>query len=325
MVAVVIGPLLGDFVDVAALFGQALAVVVVDQDQVALALLLVIEELAAVAQQLQEIAVAIDAGRQMAQLAEQSALGFAIARVEVAQLGIEQVVEEQRAVAGAFFRWGRWIKAAALFGLFPGHHRPADRRGIGQDARLNGFVLARSGHLGGAPFFFAIPPRILTEPGGNQRRVVIEDEFVSFEPESLTKKRQIVLKQSKATRHGRTSRHEDFRCWAISLQPVPYHFDDRLWQVIMRLNILSGNIGTKPLIAIAITIKDEAGFQLVCPRAKPPGAKEEAKLQGHVEAWQACVGPNFSTGNIMNTIPAVFDDLGNLINADYSRVFRFKG
>jgi hypothetical protein len=100
VVAVVIGPLLGDFVDVAALFGQALAVVVVDQDQVALALLLVIEELAAVAQQLQEVAVAIDAGRQDAQLAEQGTFRFAIARVELPQLGIEQVVEEQRAVAG---------------------------------------------------------------------------------------------------------------------------------------------------------------------------------------------------------------------------------
>jgi len=27
----------------------------------------------------------------------------------------------------------------------------------------------------------------------------------------------------------------------------------------------------------------------------------------------------------MNSIPAVFDDLGNLINADFGRVFRFKG
>ena len=93
----------------------------------------------------------------------------------------------------------------------------------------------------------------------------------------------------------------------------------------MRLNILAGNIGTKPLIAIAVTIKDEAGFQLVCPRAKPPGANEEAKLQGHVEAWQARFVTNLGARNIMNSIPAVFDDLGNLINADFSRVFRFKG
>jgi len=93
----------------------------------------------------------------------------------------------------------------------------------------------------------------------------------------------------------------------------------------MRANILSGNIGTKLLIAIAGTIKDEAGFQLVCPRAKPPGAKEEAKLQGHVEAWQASIGPNFSARNVMNSISAVFDDLGNLIHAYFSRVFRFKG
>lgn len=135
---------------------------------------------------------------------------------------------------------------------------PTDRLGIGEDAGLDGFVLAGGGHLRGAPLFFAIPPSILTEPCGNQRRVVIEDEFVPFEPESLT-------------------------------------------------NILPGNIGTKLLIAIAGTIKDEA------------------KLQGHVEAWQASIGRNFSARNVMNTISAVFDDLGNLIHADFSRVFRFKG
>jgi len=101
VVAVVKGPLFGHLVDVAALLGRPLAVVVIDQDQIAFALLLVIEELAAVAQQLQEITVAMDAGRQDAQLAEQGTFGLAIARVELPKLGIEQGVEEQRAVAGA--------------------------------------------------------------------------------------------------------------------------------------------------------------------------------------------------------------------------------
>ena len=47
-------------------------------------------------------------------------------------------------------------------------------------------------------------------------------------------------------------------------------------------------------------------------RAKDDLAKEEAKLQGHVEAWQASISPSFSARNVMNSISAVFDDLGNL-------------
>ena len=54
VVAVVKGPLLGDFVNVVR------RVVVIDQDQVALAFLLVVEELAPVAQVLDEFPVAID-------------------------------------------------------------------------------------------------------------------------------------------------------------------------------------------------------------------------------------------------------------------------
>ena len=83
------GPLLGDFVNVAA------RIVVIDQDQVALAVLFVVEELAPVAQVLDEFSVAVDVGVQMAELLEQRAHGLGIARVECAQLSIEQVVEEE--------------------------------------------------------------------------------------------------------------------------------------------------------------------------------------------------------------------------------------
>jgi hypothetical protein len=56
-VAVVKGPLLGDFVNIPG------GIVVIDQDQVALALLLVVEELAPVAQVLDEFPV-VSAGGQ---------------------------------------------------------------------------------------------------------------------------------------------------------------------------------------------------------------------------------------------------------------------
>jgi hypothetical protein len=57
--AVVKGPLLGDFKDVIP------GMLVIDQDQVALAALLVIEELAPVAQVLDEVTVAVAVGVEM--------------------------------------------------------------------------------------------------------------------------------------------------------------------------------------------------------------------------------------------------------------------
>jgi hypothetical protein len=66
VVAVVKGPLLGDLVNV---FRR---VVVIDQDQVALALLLVVEELAPVTQVLDEVPVAVNIAVEMAELPEQA-------------------------------------------------------------------------------------------------------------------------------------------------------------------------------------------------------------------------------------------------------------
>ena len=87
--AVVKGPLLGDFVNIVR------GVVVIDQDQVALALLLVVEEFAPVAQVLNEFPVAVDVGVEMAELSEQGALGLGVSRVEFPHLGVKQVVEKQ--------------------------------------------------------------------------------------------------------------------------------------------------------------------------------------------------------------------------------------
>jgi hypothetical protein len=83
VVAVVKGPLLGDFVNIAR------RIVVIDQDQVAFALLLVVEELAPVAQVLDEFPVAVDVGVEMAEPPEQGTLGLGVARVEFPHLGVE--------------------------------------------------------------------------------------------------------------------------------------------------------------------------------------------------------------------------------------------
>ena len=137
VVAVVKGPLLGDFVNVLC------RILVIDQDQVALALLLVIEILAPVAQVLDEIPVAVDVGVQMAELPEQRALGLGIARVEFPQLGVEQVVEEKRAVLGAVGGRDVGVKPASLLGFLAGHNRPPDGPGVFEDPGLDGFVFSR--------------------------------------------------------------------------------------------------------------------------------------------------------------------------------------
>lgn len=139
--AVVEGPLFGDFVDVAR------GVVVVDQDQVAFALLGLVHIGAAVAQQLHELTVAVDAGRKLLQPAQQGTGLVAVAGIEGADLGFQKVGEVEGGAGGGLGGRAGVCKAPTLCGLVPGHHSPTDRLGIGEDARLNGFVLAGAGHL----------------------------------------------------------------------------------------------------------------------------------------------------------------------------------
>ena len=87
-----IGPLLSDFVDV------VLELVVIDQDQVALPLLLGVEELAPVAQVIDEVSIAVDVVMEMTKLPEQGALGVAVAGVEFPHLADKQIVEKEGAV-----------------------------------------------------------------------------------------------------------------------------------------------------------------------------------------------------------------------------------
>jgi hypothetical protein len=90
--------------------------------------------------------VAVDVSVQMAELPEQCALGLGVARVEFPHLGVEQVVEEERAVLGAVGRRHVRIKSAPLLGLLAGHKRSADGLGVAEGAGLDGFVFAGGGH-----------------------------------------------------------------------------------------------------------------------------------------------------------------------------------
>ena len=141
IVTVVKCPLFGDFKNVARWL------VVIDQDQVAFSALLVVEELAPVAQVLDEFPVAVDVGVEMTESAEQRAFGLGITRVELPHLGIKHAVEEERTTLGALLQWRIRIKPAPPLGFFAGHNRPADGLGVFENPGLHGFVFGGSGHL----------------------------------------------------------------------------------------------------------------------------------------------------------------------------------
>ena len=138
--AVVKGPLLGHLKYVVG------RLFVIDQDKVALAVLICVEELAPVAQVFDEFPVAVDVGVQVTESPEQCTCGLAVARVEFMHLGAEQLVEEQRTPLGTVGGWGIGIKAAAFFGFFARYEGPADCLGVVEDAGLDGFVFAGGGH-----------------------------------------------------------------------------------------------------------------------------------------------------------------------------------
>ena len=89
VMAVMICPLFGNLVHISR------RIVVIDQNQIALALLLMIEKLAPVAQILHEFPVAVNVGMKMPELPQQRPLRLRITRIELANLRVEQIVEEE--------------------------------------------------------------------------------------------------------------------------------------------------------------------------------------------------------------------------------------
>ena len=93
-----------------------------------------------------KVAVAADVGVEMAELAEQGALGIGVARVEFPHLGVEQVVEEEGTVFGAVGGRDLRVKAAPLLGFLAAHNGPTDGPGTFEGAGLDGFVFRGGGH-----------------------------------------------------------------------------------------------------------------------------------------------------------------------------------
>lgn len=134
------GPLLGDLEHVVR------RVFVIDQDQVEFAVRVNVEELAPVTQMFDELPISVDIGVEMAKFPEQGSLGFGIARVQFPHLGVEQVVEEQRAVLGAVGGGNVRVKAAPLLGFLTGHNSPSDGLGVFENPVLDGFVFSGCWH-----------------------------------------------------------------------------------------------------------------------------------------------------------------------------------
>lgn len=85
----------------------------------------------------------------MAKLPEQGAFGLGVARVEFPHLGVEQVVEEERAVLGAVGGRHVRVKPAPLLGFLAGHNRPTNGLGVFEDPGLDGLVFSGCGHEAG--------------------------------------------------------------------------------------------------------------------------------------------------------------------------------
>ena len=140
VMAVVKGPLFGDLKNISRW------VVVINQDKVALAVLLLVKKLAPVAQVIDEFPVAVDVGVQVVKLVEQRALLLSIKGIEFPYLGVEQVVEVERGISVAIGGRRIRIKPAPLLGLIARHKCPANILCVFKNTGLDGFVFGGGGH-----------------------------------------------------------------------------------------------------------------------------------------------------------------------------------
>ncbi len=81
---------------------------------------------------------------------------------------------------------------------------------------------------------------------------------------------------------------------------------------VMRVNILTRDVGDKVAVAKFFNIEDETAFPALRRRPEALASQKEPKLQRHIEVRQAGIGVNAYRGNIMDAVARLLDQLKNL-------------
>jgi hypothetical protein len=92
----------------------------------------------------------------------------------------------------------------------------------------------------------------------------------------------------------------------------------------MRAYVLTGYVGTKNLITIAITVKNQTRPTALDAVPKPTRTEEYTKFQGHVETWKAVFSIQGRSRQVVDPEPRVTDDVGQLVNTNLAAIVFLK-
>jgi len=108
------------------------------------------------------------------------------------------------------------------------------------------------------------------------------------------------------------------------LQPVPDSANAALGISSVRSDILAGNVGDELPVAVLFAVKYQSSFVALVPRPESLAAGEKAEFQRHVEARQPGDSIQRYRGEIVDAVPALFDDPLNFREADFAGVVIFQ-
>lgn len=121
-----------------------------------------------------------------------------------------------------------------------------------------------------------------SNPGLDQRPVVKKTEIAHLKTRELADSGQLATKSHVSI--GHVCRASEVTATTGRAQPLAHCTHCLSNVVTMRPNVLPSNVRTEDLIAVLISIKDQAGFVCVAAAAELLGAEKNAELQRHVEA-----------------------------------------
>lgn len=110
----------------------------------------------------------------------------------------------------------------------------------------------------------------------------------------------------------------------VRAEPISRHAD-HLGEVVSVIpDVLASNVGQKLLIAVTVAIKNESDFLLLLSSAKSLGGEEDSQLEGHIEAWKLILTIKLRARKIVDTEPAVSNDLKKTFESDSARIISFQ-